>query len=252
MPRHRHRVFDNHGAPAIGLQGQGPQQRIGSRPRGPDQRSRANFAVAQDHFAGPAIVQPAVEPERDAAHRHALLRIASQRFAEFRQDAVSRVNQNNLQILGSDIGVIRQNAARKIVESARQLDARESAARDDERELLTPQLGIRFAVRLLEHVDHLIANANGVQQRLKIERKFLDVLQAKIIRNSAQREDHLVVNQTPDAATFHGYLYAPAIEIHLAHASSNYLCAAQAGPQRRADVAGLQAASGYLGQHRRE
>ena len=75
MAGHSHRAVDHHGAPAIGLYGQCPQQRIWRGPRGPDQRSRPNFTVAQDHAAGPAIAQPAVEPERDAAHRHALLRI---------------------------------------------------------------------------------------------------------------------------------------------------------------------------------
>ena len=151
-----------------------------------------------------------------------------------------------------DAGIVRQNAARKIVQSARQLDAGESAAGDDERELLTPQFRICFAIRLLEHLDHMITNANRVQQRLKVERKFLDVLQAEIIRNSAQCEDHLVIDQIAHAAAFHGYLYPPAFEIHFAHASSNYLRAAQAGPQWRADVARLQAASSYLGKHWRE
>ena len=120
------------------------------------------------------------------------------------------MNQNDLQIFGADTGVVRQDAARKIVQRAGQFDACESAARNDECEPFPPQFRICFAVRLLEHLDHVIANANGVQQRLKVERKFLDVLQAKIVRISAQRENHLVIDQMVHAATFRGYLYPTA------------------------------------------
>jgi hypothetical protein len=72
------------------------------------------------------------------------------------------VNQDDLQVFRADIRVVRQNSPRKVVQSASQFDTRESTTRDDEGEFLSAKFGICFPIRLLEHVDHAIANANGV------------------------------------------------------------------------------------------
>ena len=62
----------------------------------------------------------------------------------------------------------------------------------------------------------------------------------------------MIVNELARGAILQRDTNAPSFEIHFAHPPAHQFRATQAGAQRRADVARLQAAAGHFSQHRRE
>jgi hypothetical protein len=62
----------------------------------------------QDHHAGFGIGQSCIEFERDAARRHALEGIGGQRFAQLRQDALTRVHDDDAQVFGAQVRIVGQ------------------------------------------------------------------------------------------------------------------------------------------------
>jgi len=103
------------------------------------------------------------------------------------------VHQDDPHLLGRDVGVVGKHAADEVVERARQLGTREAAPGHHEGDQRAPPLRIQLAVGALENVDHVVADTDGVAQRLEVERVLLDALHAQVVRHRAQCQHQVVV-----------------------------------------------------------
>src|SRR6202030_3891380 len=88
---------------------------------------------------------------------HLFLCIPGQRLTQFRQNPVSGVNQDDVQLVWIQAWVVGQNTAGEVVKRPRQLDSSKSAASNHEAEEGRPLRCIGLAVGTLEHLNHVIA-----------------------------------------------------------------------------------------------
>src|SRR5258707_154832 len=82
------------------------------------------------------------------------------------------------------------------------------------------------------HVDTLIANADGVQQRFEIESLFLHILHPQVIRNRAEYEHDMIVSQFARGPAFSRDSDLAGLKFNFADFSANHLRAPQTGAER--------------------
>ena len=145
MILHRKCGLDDHGAALISFDRERAEKRIRRSAGCPDQRFCRNFAVTQRNDSGLEILQAGVQAEDNSAVGHFLLRVTPQGFAQLGKNMLSRVDQNDVQVLGPEVRIIGQNAAAEVIERASQLHAGEASAGDHERQQPLPQLGVGLA-----------------------------------------------------------------------------------------------------------
>lgn len=158
------------------------------------------------------------------------------------------MNQRDADIVRVEVRIVREDAARKVVESAGEFDRRKAAARDHEGQQAFPHRFVAVAIRPFEDVDNVIANADRVEQRFEIERALLDAVQTEVVGNGAERKHHMIVR---NPSIIVGPNEAP-LEVNFRHAATNDCGAPEVRAERRGDVRCLEAASRNLGQHRCE
>src|SRR5215471_372401 len=153
--------------------------------------------------------------------------------------------------------IICENPASKIVQRSREFDACKPSSRDYESQNRLTQGGIRLPIRPLEHLDHVIANADGVQQSLEAERESFQIGHAEVVRHGAKRENKVVIGNLlatvfTRTSRIWRQAYAVRRKIYSGDPCTDEPGAVQAAAQGRGDVAGLKAAARDLGKHRSE
>src|ERR671919_655116 len=97
LSHHTERAVYDHRAALVLFNRQGPEQRVRRRAGGPYQSLRANlFRGTQDHFPGAYVSQASIKLERHAAFSHSRLCIAGERLAQLGQNAVPRMNEDDV------------------------------------------------------------------------------------------------------------------------------------------------------------
>src|SRR6516225_8585803 len=99
--------------------------------------------------------------------------------------------------------IIGEDPASKIVQRSREFDACKSSSGDYESQNRLTLGGIRLPIRPLEHLDHVIANADGIQQSLEVEREFLQVGHAEVVGHGAKSENQVVIGNLLAAVFAH-------------------------------------------------
>jgi len=174
-------VVDDDRAAFVFFYGERLDRGAGGGAGSPDESGGRNFGVAENDFAGLSIGEAGIEAEFDAAFGHFFLGVVTEGGTELGENAIAGVDQDHVQFLGVEIGIIGENAVRKIVEGAGEFDARETAAGDDEGEERSAERRLGLAVGAFEHFDDVIADADGVEKAFEIEGKFFDVGHAEIV-----------------------------------------------------------------------
>src|SRR5260370_30052983 len=113
---------------------------------------------------------------------------------------------------------------------------------------------IGLAVGPFEHLNDVVANPDGVKQRLEAEGEPLNVRHSQVIRNRAERQDQMVVQDfswRPSAGMSRAIAqnHPALLEVNLRGLSANELRPMQTAAQRSADVAGFEAAPGHFSEH---
>src|SRR5580704_19656820 len=103
------------------------------------------------------------------------------------------MHEDDLQVPGRKPRVVGEYAVGEVVHGTGEFDACETTARDNEREQRAAARGIGFAIRFLEHLDHVIADANRIEKTLEIEGIFFEVGHAEVVRYRAECEDEMIV-----------------------------------------------------------
>ena len=157
------------------------------------------------------------------------------------------MNQDDVQLIWIQAWVVGQNTAGEVVKRTGQLDSGKSAAGNHEAEEGRPLRSIGLAVGPLEHLNHVIADANGIQQAFEVEGQLLDVGHSQIIRNRAKRQHQVVVwkYQLP-CRGIRGQDHFAVLQINRVDPPADEFRAAEAAAQGRADVAGLQGTSSHF------
>ena len=109
-------------------------------------------------------------------------RVVTHRPRHLRQDLVAQLHQ-----VGADIGLAQlrvvalSHALDEVLDLARRLDARESAAADHEGELGPLLVRVLLQVGALQDLDHAVAQAEGIGQRLHADRMLLHARDAEAV-----------------------------------------------------------------------
>src|ERR1700722_11697422 len=125
-------------------------------------------------------------------------------------------------------GIIRQNAVRKIVQSAGKFYACETTASNDKGKKRRAKSGVGLQISTLEHLDDVIPDADGIEKTIKIECELLDVRHSQVVGNRAKSKDQLVVgNFSPSRCSIRTCIvtqnYQTLFEIHSLYNTSNEL-----------------------------
>jgi hypothetical protein len=155
-----------------------------------------NLTVTQRDHAGPGVDQTRVEPENNAPCFHSFLCVASERFAELRQNAIARMDKHYAEVFSLQLGIICQNPVGVVVQGASKFHTGETASGDYERKQCPAAGGV--SVRALEHFDHVIADTDSVEQTLEIERIFLQIHHPQIVGDGTERENEVIVGNLSD------------------------------------------------------
>ena len=99
-----------------------------------------------------------------------------------------------------DRRVVAHGAAHEVVERRRDLGAGEAAAGDDERQHRAAQVAVALLRGLLEDPDHVVADADGVGERLEGKRVLGQAGDAAKVGDAAERDDELVEGELVRAA----------------------------------------------------
>ncbi len=92
------------------------------------------------------------------------------------------MHQDDVQVVGIQVGVIRQDATGKVIQSPSHLDTCKPATGHNKRQYLPASGLLSRAVGALESIDDMVSDPYGVQEGLKIKGQFLKVLQTQVVR----------------------------------------------------------------------
>ena len=111
----------------------------------------------------------------DAAVLELAPRVLRQTLPERRQHAVAAFEQHDAHVGRRELGIlVRQHEPHELGERARELDSGRAAADDAEREQPPPLVGVGGDGRLLEAVEHVVAELQRLAEILEAERGRLD------------------------------------------------------------------------------
>src|SRR5262249_62312674 len=106
-------------------------------------------------------------------------------------------NTTNAKFSPPQLRLIRKDSGGKVVQRTSKFRACEAASGDYESQQCPPARRVRLSIRALEHFNDMIADADGIQQALEIERILLQIRHPQVVRNSTHGEYQMVVGNLP-------------------------------------------------------
>ena len=207
--------------------------------------------VVQRHRAVSRRRNAPAQLKLDPAGAQLVQRIGAQIRAQFRQDAVARVNQHKACVLRAEILVIAPHARHQVKEFGNRLRAREPAAGHHKRQPPLARRGIRLSVGAFQLRQHPVAQRHGVFQGLQRDRVLRQSRQPVEVRHRPHGQHQVVIGhrlRRRRAAAAHQHL--PRLGVDPGHVAVDEVGIRTSRANRRRDVLGLQRAGGHLRQHR--
>ena len=241
----------HHDPATLDLQGQRGEDRVRRRGNGADERLGGNaVATAEQRSFRRRARQARVEAELDTALLQKLLRERREALRQLGQDEVTRVQQDDLDLVAVDVPEAARALADEVVHLGDGLDAGESTARHHEREERAPDLEIALDVRLFQHVDDVVAQHQRVAEVLEGQRVLGEAGLAREARHVAERDDEVVVLERqrprPEAGAHGDDLV---LEVDRLHRACVEVRARAEPADRRNDVEDPDAPGDDLGEH---
>src|ERR1700745_3783085 len=167
------------------------------------------------------------------------------------------MNKYDLELLWTKPGIVSQNPVRKIIQSPGKFHTGKATACNHKCKERRAHGRIGLKSGAFEHLDDVIADPDGIQESLEIECELLNILHAKVVRYGTKSKHQMVIgNFSPRRRSIGSRIttqnYQAVLQIHLRYNPSNELCTPQGASQRRADMAGFQAATSYFRKHGRK
>ena len=167
--------------------------------RAHDCRRRDRGAVVELDAIDVDPFDPATEPQIDPRRSQLPRGISTEPVAELREDRRLAVHENDPG-LEADVAKAAPGELDEVLQLGRDLDARRSAADDDERQQLLPARGVGLDPRLLEHVESPVAQVERVTERSDPDGVLGHPGDRAKVRHTADGEDQRVVLDRADGA----------------------------------------------------
>jgi hypothetical protein len=151
------------------------------------------LAPLEEGGLGGGAAEPRVESELHAALHEEALSELREVLGQLGQDEVARVEEDDPDLLGADVAEAPRRRAHKVVELGHRLHPGEAAARHHEGEEAAPRLRIPLDVGLLEGMDGVVPQHEGIAQILERQGMLAEPGLAGEARHVTEGDHELVV-----------------------------------------------------------
>ena len=214
-----------------------------------------HLALSDDHLRLANLANRRAETHLESTALETLAGERAHLRRQLRQDLVLELDQVGVNLRLADLGVVATpHAAHEVLQLARGLDARQPGSPDHEGQVRLPVARIVLQLGALQHLDHPVAQAKSVGQRLHAHCVLLETGNAEGVRDPAQRQHQGVVVQAMRVAVaaHDGHHMGLGVDrVDLGGDAPGRLVMKHAA-QRRDDVPGLEDAGADLRQERGE
>src|SRR5215472_5593883 len=103
------------------------------------------------------------------------------------------MNEDNIEIIATQVGIVGQNSACKVVDCAGEFHSGKSPSGNHEGQQWRAERSVGLAIGTLEHLNYVIADSNGIQQALEVEGQLLNIGHAQVVGHGTERQDKLII-----------------------------------------------------------
>ena len=225
------------------------EHRVGLDAGRPDDRVGVDLEpVLQDDVTVDAGVHGGGEVDLHAAALQVLLAVLAELGADLRQDPVGGVDEDEAHVVAGDVGVVLRRVTGHVLDLADGLRSREATADEDEGERLAADLLVGGGVGLVELLDDVVAQTDGLLDALHADALLGEAGDREGTGDRAHRDDQVVEGELvglTDERGDHGDL---AVLVDAGDPAGEHLRLRQHAAQRDDDVARGEVAGGGFGE----